>query len=411
MDNHEIILKERCLPEGKLYKLIIKALLFTLIMILLSVLGYQTGAKAADLSSVEIGIIDYEALEMQIIANGNAVISYSVDKATWYELEAPMDANGIYRMDISWVSSTADTSLYFKGDSVKTIVSVIIPKQNTSFKAVFDKVDGSFTFSETGDAEEFQWRNTTDYSWHTVSLEDGTEEYTEFLCMIEAYRIKNTKIVVRTKPINGTGAKSTGSRPSKEVSIAIAARTAAPSIKVNVKKMTLNTTTSLEYYDEAGKLWVDCEKLMTIQEIAPAALFENGSQTVTVLIRKAETEKSPYSKSATVVIPGQKAAPTVGDSTKEVTYYYTDSRLVLQFPQASASQIYEYTIIKPENDFDINTASWTTVKKASLIKISTSKASEGSVIYFRKAGTAEVASKNISLELPSAYSAVTISWK
>ena len=80
---------------------------------------------------------------MQIYKNNNATVYYSTDKENWTEVEAPYNSsNGYYTIDISWVSATSDVSLYFKGDIVKTIKTIILPAQNSEFQVTYDKIEG-----------------------------------------------------------------------------------------------------------------------------------------------------------------------------------------------------------------------------------------------------------------------------
>ncbi len=358
--------------------------------------------------TVTIGTINYDTLTMNIQKNDNTIVYYSLDKKTWYEVEAACNADDEYVMDISWVSVSSSTSVYFKGNIAKTIVSVVIPAQNTSFKVTFNKADGDFTFENIGDSATFQWRNSTDYTWHTVSYEMDSDSYLEFLTMMDTYRFSTTKIILRTSSKDGYG-DDAGFRSSKEATVTITARSSAPSIKVNIKTMVLNTTTSMEYYNTKQGAWVECDKNMTIEELAPESLYENEDVATTVLIRKAATDSNPYSKTAAIIIPAQRQTPVIGDSTKDVTYYYEDGKLVLQFPSASSTNIYEYAISEDGTDLeDVSSITWKAIKASSLKKFSVNSVPNGAVIYVRKAGTTENASKSIALVLPSQYTSFTV---
>ena len=379
-------------------KLLLSSIIFIIMVICL---GKPMKARAA--SAVSIVNINYETMELVVDANENPIIYYSTDKTSWSELEALVDSLGNYRMDISWIPATSDKMLYFKGDVVKSIISVKIPKQNTGFKVSYNKADGSFNFSGYESAEYFQWRNTSDYSWNTVSFDEATSSYQAFLAAMERNRVKTSKIIIRTMSIEGKNDSEPGERSSKEVNVSIPARANAPSVKVNIKKLTINTSAAMEYFDTKNNQWVECDKNMNVQELAPGALYANGAHTVFIKIRNAETATRAYSKTATLMIPGQEAAPTLGDTSKDVSYYYSGKNLVLQFTKASSSNVYEYVVVKLGVDFDINTTNWTSVRKTSLVKLSESRIPSGSVIYMRKAGVNATPSKNIEMELPSAY--------
>ena len=87
----------------------------------------------------------------------------------------------------------------------------------------------------------------------------------------------------------------------------------APNVAVNSSKLTLNTTTSMEYYDETKKTWVDDDKTMTLEVIATNTLAVNGSKSATLQIRSAATASKSYSKTAYIMIKGQAASPSIGD--------------------------------------------------------------------------------------------------
>lgn len=381
------------------------------IAVLLLCLIPQGRAYAEGASAVSFGAINYEALTMQVYNNNNTVVYYSTDNSTWSEIENGYDSTSkSYIMDISWVSASADTTLYFKGDSVKTVKTVTLPAANSSISVEYDKVEGEFTFSSVDEANYFEWRKTSDYEWNTVSLTESSASYKGFMATTENMRTKGARIIIRTPQEIGAGAGSPGMRPSSEITITIPARAAAPSVKVNVAKLTLSTSTSLEYYDAATNLWVECDSSMSIEDIAPKVLYVNGGTSVSLLIRKAATNSAPYSKIQKLIIPGQAAAPAIGGSSSDVTYYYVNSKLVMQFNNASATNPYEYTIVKEGSTFSVTGTSWKTVSSSTLMTLSGSLAPQGCTVYVRKKGTEENTAKNIALVLPSAVNSFSVSY-
>lgn len=368
-------------------------------------------AYAADASAISFGTIDYENLTLQVYNNNNGVVYYSDDNSNWSELEGGFDpTTKSYTMDISWVSLTADVTLYFKGDSVKTVKSIILPMQNSSIGVEYDKAEGEFTFSEVEEADYFQWRKITDYNWNTVSFSENSTSYKNFLTTMEFLRVKGAKILIRTPQVIGTSASNTGMRPSAEVTITIPARSAAPSVKINTSKLTLSTTSSIEYYDEVNDLWMECDGVMSIEDIAPRALYENGGKTVTLQLRKSATSSTANSKVQKLVIPGQSAAPTIGGSVNDVTYYYINSKLVLQFNKASETNVFEYAIVKADDDFTPGSVVWRTVNSTKILNISAVSAPEGSTIYVRRKGRDENTSKNLSPILSSAVNSFAVTY-
>lgn len=384
-----------------------------IILLLLFLIGYlpvQT-AEADTASVVSIGMIDYEELTIQIFSNNNPIVYYSDDNTKWTEVEGAYDASsGAYIMDISWVSGTGDATLYFKGDVNSRIISVTIPMQNSDFLVLYDKAEECFTFTGADDSDAFEWRKTTDYNWTKVSLDDTTASYHTFLAAIEAFRVKGAKIILRLPQVTGSAVNS-GSRPSKEITVTISPRASAPSVNVNSSKLTLNTTTSMEYYDPSTDTWIECSKAMPLEEISPQVLYENGAQDVALMIRTAATENAPYSKTAYLKIKGQAGAPVIGGNTDDVSYYFVNSKLVLVFNKASVTDVYEYSIVKPENDFDFSSARWTSVNNTKPLTLSSITAPSGCTVYVRKKGTDANTTKNISLVLSSAVNSFTAELK
>lgn len=359
---------------------------------------------SAQAGQVEVVKIDYDSLIITLNTNGNSVVSYSTNKTAWNVVEFFQGQNdGEICMDISWIAVGSQKTLYFKGDQNTKVIQVTLPKQ-TAIKAKFDKVDGILTLSNTGDATHFQWRKSTDYTWNTVSLNEKSQEYEQFIKNLEQFRVKGAKLLIRTAQIPGESEDNPGARPSKAVTVSITKRGNAPNVSVNIKTLKLNTTTKMEYSLDGIK-WTDCEKTMTLESLLPKTLYKNGTSAKdTVLIRKAETANVPYSKTQTLTIPAQRAVPTT------VSYYIQDSKYVfLQFSDASDTNMYEYVVVKPGKTFDPAKAAWKTVKKTS-IKLSKSSAPDGSKIYYRLKGTKANTAKGIDLVLPSAYGELTVTF-
>jgi hypothetical protein len=243
-----------------------------------------------------------------------------------------------------------------------------------------------------------------------VEFEEASSSYQAFLDTIEILRGKGIKLYIRTPQVLGTSLNNVGVRPSKEVTVTISARVAAPTIKVNSSKMTINTTSSMEYYSAKNGLWIECDGVTAVEDIAPGALYQNGSGNVVLMIRKAATTTDTFSLTSYLTIPGQSSAPTIGDNSAEVTYYYMNSKLILQFNKATVSNAYEYTIVKEENTFEPSGASWRTVTTSKVMTMSSGTAPDGAIIYIRRKGIDENTSKNIPLKLPSAVNHFTVKY-
>lgn len=400
--------------------LIISALLLAAAF---AVVAPKTYAKAAGETAVSISYIDYESLNMRVHKNGNKIVYYSTDaKKTWQELEGKTvnagAADEYLLTDISWISSTAETTVYFKGDVKDTNVSVKFPKQNAALKIKYDKANVDFTFSNCDDAVTFLWRKNTDFNWREVCLPDADQSkadgvvlftYASFKTEVEKLLVKGAKICIRTAqtdPSKNTGSDP-GERPSKEVMVAVAKRANAPAMKLNIVKLTVNTKETIEYYDEARAEWVSCTKNMTLEELTDKVFYSGAQgaaapQAVSLKFRTAATGSKPYSKTFVLALPAQTAPPTVGDSTKNVTIYEKDEKTVLKFNDASKTKVYEYCIIKDGGDLEDQTkVSWKTVKNNKEIKLSQRTAPEGASLYIRYKGSNANKAKGLGYVLPS----------
>lgn len=371
-----------------------------------AILKPSMNASAAD-AAVAIKAVDYEMLTLTLTKNGNNIIYYSTNNSTWNELEAKALTGDSLVMDISWVSATADTTLYFKGDSVETVVKITLPKKNNTIKVTFDKAEGNLSFDNTDAATSFEWRKSTDYNWMSVSFDETSASYESFLAQIEALRVKGSKIIVRTAQTAGT-ATNPGTRPSKEVTVTISARPNAPKVQLNTTKLTFSTTASMEYYDAKKNMWLDCTKTMTVEELAPAAINAGGkASAVTLMFRTAGSDSKPYSKTQTLIVPAQGNAPTIGDSSSDVAWYIKNNKnVVLTFKNATKTNVYEYAVVK--QGADETKLSWRSVMSSKEVSLSVTSAPDGSTIYVRKKGTNESVTKKLSLSLPSAINSFSV---
>lgn len=390
-------------------KKIIRALTLISAALLFMAFFCETGkVSAATAGQVSVERIDYELLEMTVNKNGNSVVYFSTDnKKTYNEVEGAADDDRI-TMDISWASSTANVVIYLKGNSNQEVMKVTLPKQASSFKVTFDKIDNTFTYVGQDDREYFYYRKATDYNWQAVSFTDsvpagvhGCISQAEFLASIPQYRFKGTKLVFRLGQVIGTSSDMVGERPGREVTVTIAKYLTAPQIKPNLTTLKFNTKTTMEYSTDMGESWNSCENNMTVAELAPAA--ELGSE-VTLLVRTAATDKKPESLTRYLVIPGRGAAPVYG---VDYTITLENGKVMLNILTASKENPIEYSVLKT-GDFDESTARWTgtTIKKT--VKYSATQCPDGAVIYVRFKGVAENTSKQIALKLPSKASSVNI---
>jgi hypothetical protein len=246
--------------KGMLHKSVRLYLLGLLCFLVLCSLRAEE-AEAEEASRVSVGEIDYDDLTMQVFANNNTIIYYSTDQDVWYQAEMPYDSLiKAYIMDISWISSAKDVTLFLKGNINKSEYQITFPMQNKSFKVKYERADGIFSFTDTEDAETFQWRKETDYHWNTVNLEETSASYQKFLDAMDNLTTMGAKIIFRLPQSAGCTNEDEGRRPCKEVPLTIPKRPNAPGIKVNSSKLSLNTTEAMEYFDKTAGLWITAAK-------------------------------------------------------------------------------------------------------------------------------------------------------
>ena len=383
--------------------------LITIMAVLFLGIAVSTSVKAdaATASPVTVSDIDYENFTMKIHKNNNSIVYGSMDKKTWYELEGVVDG-GVLTIDISWVNATSDVNWYLKGDKNVVNVKVTFPKQSTTFKPKFDKLNGDFEMIGQDDHQYFFYRKTNGYSWQKVYFEKyetlaaGDAEaitYAQFKTEIEALRFKGAKLGFRLGQIKGTSAESMGERPSKEVSVSVTKYASAPSIKLNVTTLKFNTKDTMEWTEDfTDEVWTPCKKNEMLGEMLPEITYPTLLTSITIYFRVAATQTKPHSLAIAVTIPAQGPPPIKGTD-----YTYTEDakgKGTLTFPGASPTNMYEYYVCPDTVLFSEYTAKWKTVRSSKPISLS-AKMMETGELHVRKKGTAENQSKGIALVLPS----------
>lgn len=405
---------------------------FLAMILLLGVVGALKFVYAADpASAVELDKIDYNTMELFIKTNGNTIVYYSTNKTKWYEAEPVTSTSEsgnsqTLLYDISWISASTETTLYFRGNTNTTTLAVKIPGYNKNFKVKFNKASGTFEFLNTEDAEVIRWRKQTDYNWNYVWVKETertrtinditSDDYKKygingtiksiaaFEEEIEDLRIKGAKLIFQIAPTPWSSTASQGSRPGKDVKVSVTAKKAAPSMKVNIKKLTVNTKTRYEWtkknpFTAGDGDWENCTKSnMELSELAPDAM--DGKNEVTLYFRSEATSSSCESKTAALTIPKREAAPT---SPVVIAQTPGDKegkgKATLTFANVP-SQGYEYTVVK-SGTLDETKASWKKITKAKTVKFTEKSLPEGAKVYVREAGIALNVKKGIDLKLPS----------
>ncbi len=390
----------------------------------------QGSGMPGSASPVELDKINYEEMELTVKTNGNAIVYYSTDRKKWYEAEMAIGGgtgtSDTLTYDISWISASTTKTLYFRGNVDKTTLDVKIPGYNKSFKVKFDKAAGDFDFQNTDGGNIVRWRKTTDYDWHYVDIEKSTgggtgaenapQSLDDFQKAIDELRVKSVKLIFQIAPVEWESEQNQGSRPSKDVKVTVPAKKAAPSVKINVKKLNVNTKTTQEWTKEnpltvSDDGWFSCSKTMKLEELADKAVAGTVSEEA-VYIRTAATSSNSASKVTALTVPGRENAPELS-SVLGINYTPGKTagkgKVAVSF-QNVPSQGFEYIVMTSGTLTDETTAKWKTIKKSKTVKFSESKLPVSSIIYVRVAGTTENVKKGIKLTLPSKCAAYTVNY-
>ena len=343
----------------------------------------------ADSKSITIQEINYTDSTITLKANAGDSIIYFSDKSgkTWEAVPGELGPDQTITMDISWISVSSSYTLRFKGDVSTSMVSVVIPRQATNFRAAYNKVKGTVAFTNQV-GRTVQWRKKDSYLWNTVDIVTFPNEL-EMLCT------QGATLYLRLAPTNGFSAGDTlyaGERPSKEVLLSVPKKTTAPTINIDGSKFLIPATKNMSYRtvraDGTLSDWITVTNAtnLLLKDIAGNALYTDSTtiqSEVTLQFRKNATSSSQVSHIASVTIPIQEKA--LSEEENGISIEYTSSAsLNLTIKAASSTKPFEYTIVKKDEKLDYLTANWVTVSSPASILISKTSAPEGSYIYVRK---------------------------
>ncbi|MCR5432147.1 MAG: hypothetical protein K6E95_06280 [Lachnospiraceae bacterium] len=391
--------------------------LITMLMSCLFIItAFSSEAKADGATTVDIGVTDYEALTMEIIRNGNTIIYASKDnKKTFDEITGSIDGDKLI-MDISFANKEQEVSIWIKGDKDSKVIKVVIPKASSSLKAKYDKASGNVVLSGYEDQTHFRWHKITDSNYKTVAIDTADPTNKAFVKDMEALKIKGGKINIGLAGINGTGIENMGKRPSKEVTVRIPKKNGAPVVKLNYSKLTFNTRDTMEYKIVGSDMdWKSCTKNMSLNDIAPATLAENGSNAVSIKFRKAATSSKPASLESFITVLGQRTGPSIGTSgnnvvvSKEPGTEKKAGKTLITFVTASKENPIEYKIVKPDETDPNYQKGWKVTKKTGDVKKFTEKQlPKGSKILVRYKSVNVNVKKGIEGQIASSYTSFTV---
>lgn len=376
------------------YRRILRLTAFLFLMLIFTtILPKHTEAA----SGISVKEINYEKNTITLQLNSGDTEAYFSDsnKKNWEAVPGKIGSDKTITMDISWVPATKNYVMTFKGDSSTSVISVTIPKQISNFKATYNKVKGLMSFSNTG-SRTIQWRKKGSTIWNTVNTSTISAEMNH-LCT------NGATVYFRLAPINGN-ASSSGSRPSKEVTVTIPKKASAPSVTVDGSAFTIAVKKGMAYrtlYDDGtASNWttVSSNTNLLLKNIAPGVFrtTDTAQAPVTLQFRTNATSTNQVSKITTVKIPIQEDAPDA--DTYGISLNYTSSTtMTLQVKAASTTTPFEYTIVKKDKELDYQKASWTAITSSNEVSLNKDSAPAGCHIYVRKKSKNASTSENFTL--------------
>jgi hypothetical protein len=361
--------------------------------------------KAAESISVKEINYNNSTITLQVNEGDTEVYFSDSKKSSWERVPGAVSSTNTITMDISWVSTSTNYIMTFKGNKSTGIISATIPKQATNFKATYNKVKGTITFSNAG-TRTVEWRKKDSTIWYTVNTSTISTELS-YLCN------NGANLYFRLAPMNGTGVTNVGFRPSKEVSVAIPKKTAAPVITVDGSKFSIAVKKGMAYRtvntDGSTTDWTNINSTtdLLLTNVAAKAMYPDGTTAqseVTLQFRTNATSTAQVSKISTVTVPVQEGPPD--ENTYGITLNYTSSSTVsLQVKAATNTIPFEYTIVKKDDTLIYKSASWNTISSSAAITLDSKKAPTGSHIYVRKKSVA--ATETVAFALASVERDIT----
>ncbi len=372
-----------------------------LLLFLVAAIVCITPKEAKAATAVSVKEINYLNSTITLQVNDGDTMVYFSDsgKKNWEAIPGNIINNTI-TMDISWISVSKNHVITFKGNHSTSILSVTIPKQVTNFKATYNKTKRTVTFSNAG-SRTIEWRKKGSTLWNTVDLNTISSEIS-YLCNNGAV------VYFRLAPVNGSGSASTGSRASKEVSVTIPKRTAAPSITIDGSRFIIPVKKNMAYRfvntDGTASDWITMNSAanLYLKDIAAKALYTDAAvsqEEVTLQFKMNATSSAQESRVATVTVPVQEGTPD--EDIYGISLSYASSSTVsLQVKAASQAVPFEYAIVKEKDILDYMTAGWTAITSSTAVNLEKSKAPAGAHVYVRKKSVAASATTDFSLASP-----------
>lgn len=382
---------------NKKFKFLISILL--VMMLCAGAAFFAEQVKAASVPTLYVDEINYSdsTITFYSVAGDSCVYISSNGKSGWEQYPVVFAA-GRATMDISWIPLGNNYKLYFKGNESTTVGYVVIPKQASNFKVKYiPNQTYPFSFVNNGD-RTVEWRKDGESTWKVWNM-STTNDSLGYL------KGNGTTLYFRLAPENGAknGARDfSGYRASKEVSVKITAKKAAPTISVNASAFSIPLSSKMSYrmvkIDKDGKVstndiaWksIASSKDYPLSTLVPEVMYSGTDVQETcdmaIQFKNNATSSSQESRITTIIIPAQRKAPTESSAGASISFT-SSSNLELTILAANTTTPYEYCVVE-KDDYKADgpvyeDMSWSTVSSSSPVSISKSKAPMGSHIYIR----------------------------
>ncbi len=319
--------------------------------VLMAAAAVFTAAVPALAAEVSVTQIDYSnsTITVQMKAEDSMLYISDGKQKKWEYVPVVKADDNTVTFDISWIKSTKDYVLSLKGDASTDPIKVTIPKQITSFKAVYNPSEGTVTFTGADNAT-VEWKKKNGMRWMAITSQE------DFKNKISSMIPNGATILLRIAPVNGTGANP-GSRPSKELSLAIPKKSAAPTITINDSWLTISLVKGMEYrYTDKDGTVIDENSWVEVTENADKPLEEFASKSMAavdpedtyVQFRTKATASKQISNITTVRIPARQMLTNEEKGSCKLEYR-SSTTFAIKAEKASSTNPYEYCIINADD--------------------------------------------------------------
>lgn len=431
-----------------------RLLLTLMCLFVVGVLFAQWNRATASLSPITINTVDYENENIIINNNGNARIFYATEteasKGMWDVIDA--DPGITTTIDFSFLSPSMENVIVVKGEENQAQSRVTLVERtkkleisiNYSNISQLDKSDtiapllnimtSAGTASNPINFQDLEWKKGEQGKWKDI------EELTK--AQIEKLQIRGAMISLRIKAVNDVSnadyvAKGLkGRRASSEYKLKIAKKATAMVVGIDGSRFKADIKFGKEYRVTINNLRSQWTKVTdrSTTKIPLRTVFNMGSDAkllniafpaAIIEIRDYATAKTPASKITKITLDAQRTikgsiiegyAPedaTIEDNNVYLAYNGI-SNMVLTIPSATAREPYEYTVVRPGDTFDFDRVIWTSITKNTPVKILSSRAVDGGIIYIRKSEIKSKAATNttpaVAYALASTYVSQSINY-